>query len=229
MHTGELSSEFDEAGRLEPQVMINQLSLVELAVLGIRQLILAGSAQPGDRVTEEWLASKLGISRPPIREAIQVLLQQGLLERSPRRGVRVTELTDEDIADLYARRLVLDRYALTLGLPMTDGRGLDRMRVALGDMRASVVSGDHALYVDANRDFHLGLVALGNSKRLSMVYEGLMNQMQLLMSINLSREATRGRQEGVRRHEALLAAIETGDLATALAALDAHGERRFLL
>lgn len=212
----------------EPAVMIDQPSLVELAVDGIRKLILAGAVQPGERVTEDWLASRLGVSRPPIREAIQVLVQQGLLERSPRRGVRVIQLTDEDISDIYSLRLALDRFAVTLGVPVKDDKSLEPLRFAVEQMRESAASGDHASYVDANRRFHLGIIALGGNKRLYSTYESLMNQMQLSMSINLSREATHSRMEGVRRHQELLDAIQSGDIEIALAAIDAHGEQRFL-
>jgi DNA-binding GntR family transcriptional regulator len=102
------------------------------------------------------------------------------------------------------------------------------MRVAVAQMRASSAAGDHAANVLANRNFHLALIALGGNKRLLQTYENLMNQMQLLMSVNLSRESVEHQEVGAERHEALLAAIESGDLDQALAALAAHGELRFL-
>ncbi|HEX3874121.1 MAG TPA: GntR family transcriptional regulator [Solirubrobacteraceae bacterium] len=212
----------------EPGARIEQPSLVDLAAEKIRELLLAGTLKPGERVREEWLSSRLGISRPPLREAIRVLVHQGLLERMPRRGVRVVELTDADIRDIYSLRSVLDRFALELGVPVGDPAMLAPLRRAVVEMRAAARSGAHAPYVEANRQFHLALIRLGGNGRLTMTYELLMNQMQLLMSVNLSRESAEDREVGVRRHEELLDAIETGDLGQALAALAAHGERRFL-
>jgi DNA-binding GntR family transcriptional regulator len=212
----------------EPTVKIEQLSLVELAVTKIKELLLSGIVKPGEPVREEWLTSRLGISRPPVREAMQVLVQQGLLERLPRRGVRAVSLSEADVWEIYSLRSVLDKFALELGVPVRDPALLGPMRVAVAQMRASSAAGDHAANVLANRNFHLALIALGGNKRLLQTYENLMNQMQLLMSVNLSRESVEHQEVGAERHEALLAAIESGDLDQALAALAAHGELRFL-
>ncbi len=209
-------------------VRIEQPSLVDLATDKIRELILAGAIQPGERVREEWLTSILGISRPPVREAIQVLLQQGLLVRSPRRGVRVVTLSDEDISDMYALRGALDHFAIQLGVPVKDPTLLEPLRSAIDEMRRSADAGDHPRYVEANRLFHVALIGLGGNRRLTSMYVMLMNQMQLLMSVNLSRESEADRQIGVRRHEELFAAIECGDPQLVLVALEAHGEQRFL-
>ena len=212
----------------EPGARIEQPSLVDLAAEKIRDLVLAGTLKPGERVREAWLSGQLGISRPPLREAIRVLIHQGLLERMPRRGISVVSLTETDIRDIYSLRSVLDRFALELSVPVKDSAMLEPLREAVAEMRATTASGEHAAYVQANRKFHLGLIRLGGNGRLTMTYEILMNQMQLLMSINLSRESAADREVGVRRHEELLAAIESGELTRALAALAAHGERRFL-
>jgi len=212
----------------EPAVMIEQPSLVDLAATKIRELLVTGAISPGTRVREEWLTSRLGISRPPLREAMQVLVQQGLLERLPRRGVRAVSFTDTDIWEIYSLRAVLDQFALKLGVPVKDPAMLEPLRRAVAQMRAATVAGEHPAYVEANRLFHIGLIALGGNGRLTSTYETLMSQMQLLMSVNLSRESAEDREIGVRRHEDLLAAIESGDVDHALAALEAHGEQRFL-
>jgi DNA-binding GntR family transcriptional regulator len=207
---------------------IEQPSLVDLAADRIRELLLSGALKPGERLREAWLSERLGISRPPLREAIRILVQQGLLERMPRRGVRVVALTARDIHDIYTLRGVLDRFAIELAVPVADPRQLDPMRAAVAEMRAAVADDHHARYVEANRRFHLALIRLGQNSRLTMTYELLMNQMQLLMSLNLRRESVSDRELGVHRHQELLAAIESGDQREALAALAAHGERNFL-
>ncbi|ADP81156.1 GntR family transcriptional regulator [Pseudofrankia inefficax] len=206
---------------------IEQLSLVDHAIAKIRDLLLTGTIAPGERVREEWLTERLGISRPPLREAMQVLVHQGLLQRLPRRGVRAVNLTDSDIWEIYSLRAVLDRFALELGVPVMSADLLTPMRTAVAAMRAAVKADDRARYVEANRAFHLGMIALGGNSRLTSSYENLMNQMQLVMSVNLARESGTDRLAGVRRHEELLAAIESGDLSRALAALEAHGELRY--
>ncbi len=207
---------------------IEQPSLVDLATVKIRELLIGGTIQPGERVREEWLTSKLGISRPPIREAMQILIQQGMLERLPRRGARVVQLTDTDIREIYSLRSVLDNFAVRMGVPVKEPALLEPLRHAVAEMEAASDGQQHPRYVEANRQFHLALIALAGHGRLSSTYEMIMNQMQLAMSVNLSRESAADREAGVKRHRDLLQAIESGDLDLALAAIETHGEQQFL-
>src|SRR6184192_3866571 len=71
-------------------------SLVELVVTRLREDILAGGLVPGERLVEEQLTRRFQISRAPLREALRLLGEQGLVEHLPRRGVRVAELSERD-------------------------------------------------------------------------------------------------------------------------------------
>lgn len=206
---------------------IEQVSLVDQAAARIRALMLTGQIAPGTKMREEWLQGLLGISRPPIREAIQILVHEGLLERLARRGVRAPEFTPRDAWEIYSLRAALDRYALTNGMPAEEHL-LEPMRAAIVDMKRASQESDHPGFVAANREFHLALIALARNNRLYSTYVSLMNQMQFFMSINLAREAEQDTAVGVQRHETLLKAIESGDVSQALAALDEHGESKFL-
>jgi len=95
-------------------------SLVELAVQRLRSEILSGALVPGERLIEEQLTRRFGTSRAPLREALQVLGQQGLVEHLPRRGVRVTELVPQDVDELFSLRDVLERFAVQIAPPVPD-------------------------------------------------------------------------------------------------------------
>ena len=101
---------------------LESYSLVELAVRRLRREILSGRTDPGERLVEEQLTRRLGISRAPLREALRLLAEQGLVEHVPRRGVRVATLSDRDVQELYALRDVLERHAVGPRCPVT-GRG----------------------------------------------------------------------------------------------------------
>ena len=79
---------------------LHAASLVALAVRRLRAEILSGELAPGERIVEEQLTRRFGTSRAPLREALRLLGQQGLVEHLPRRGVRVTQLSARDI-DYY--------------------------------------------------------------------------------------------------------------------------------
>src|SRR5437868_12655703 len=87
-------------------------SLVELVVRRLRAEILSGELAPGERIVEEQLTRRFGTSRAPLREALRLLGQQGLVEHSPRRGVRVTRLSARDIGELFTLRDALEQFAV---------------------------------------------------------------------------------------------------------------------
>ena len=201
-------------------------SLVDLAVSRLRREILSGRTDPGERLIEEQLTRRLGISRAPLREALRLLAQQGLVEHIPRRGVRVATLSDDDVRELYEVRDVLERHAVASIRPGADLSGLE---TALELMRKATEAGDRLAVADAHRRFHVEVVTLGGNRQLCALYESVLVRLQLYMAVNLRREAEVAEpSDGVHRHERLLAAVSRGDATAIMAALNAHGARTYL-
>lgn len=202
------------------------LSLVELAYNRLSQEILGGRTDPGERLVEEQLTRRLGISRAPLREALRQLAQQGLVEHIPRRGVRVATLSDDDVRELYEVRDVLERHAVSLIKTDPD---LSGPRAAIEAMRAATEAGDRLGIADAHRRFHVEVVRLGGNRQLCSLYESVLVRLQLYMAVNLRREAeAREPADGVHRHEAVLAALAGGGAEAIFAALRGHGARTYL-
>lgn len=212
-----------------PEGELESLSLVELAVKRLSREILSGRSDPGERLVEEQLTRRLGISRAPLREALRLLAQQGLVEHIPRRGVRVATLSAQDVRELYDVRDVLERHALRHGLPVERNAQLAGVRSALEIMREATRAGDRMVIADAHRRFHVALVAVGGNRQLSALYESVLVRLQLYMAVNLRREAEAARPaDGVARHERLFAVVQDGDADLVLAELSAHGARSYL-
>ena len=96
--------------------------LAQSVVTSIENAIILGEIPGGARLTEKILSQRTGVSRSPIREALQILERDGLLQREPRRGVRVAELTVTDLDELYACRISLEVTAAQLAAKnATDG------------------------------------------------------------------------------------------------------------
>jgi DNA-binding GntR family transcriptional regulator len=216
----------------EPAAELKASSLVDLAVRRLRTEILSGALVPGERLVEEQLTRRFGISRAPLREALRLLGQQGLVEHLPRRGVRVTRLSARDMDELFTLRDALERFAVRCafgggGLP--DPGRLGNLRAAVAEIERCA-SGGTALERDAaHRGFHLALVALAGHHHLMRVYEPLLSQLQLYMATNMRREAhDRSPGDGALRHRRLFDAITTGDTDAVLAELDHHGARAYL-
>jgi DNA-binding GntR family transcriptional regulator len=189
-----------------------QQSLVAMADQEIRRLILTGELAPGDRLFEVRLSERLGISRPPLREALRILAAEHILEQ------------------VYGLRNALEEYALTLLLPKLQNTDLDGLTGVMAQMWRAAHADDEARVVAANRDFHLTLVGLAGHSRLTHAYRALMDQMQLCMAANLHTEARSLGDlfEGCRRHDRLLDSLRGRDPGQVRTALREHGERSYL-
>jgi DNA-binding GntR family transcriptional regulator len=205
-------------------------SLVDLAARRLRAEILSGELAPGDRIVEEQLTRRFGTSRAPLREALRLLGQQGLVEHLPRRGVRVTRLSPRDIDELFTLRDALEQFAVRCAATHpAEETGLDAMAAAVAAMERATAAGDSVAQDAAHRAFHMALVARSGHRHLIDVYEPVILKLQLYMATNMRREATqRPPEEGPGRHRRLYDAVRGGDLPTAIAALEAHGSRTYL-
>ena len=203
-------------------------SVVDVVAEELRTLILSGSLKPGERLVEERLTERFGVSRPPLREALRLLEQEGLVERRPRRGTIVTPLDADDVREIYSLRWALERLAIELALPVENPAALDPLRAAIAEMRNA--TGDREALLEANLAFHLALCSLPGHQRLLRAYESLIQQLRLCMAMNLRlREQLFGDPEdSVRRHQRLLDLIEAGDVAAVHREIEAHGDRAFM-
>ena len=165
-------------------------SLVELAVQRLRSEILSGALVPGERLIEEQLTRRFGTSRAPLREALRLLGQQGLVEHLPRRGVRVTELSPRDVDELFSLREVLERFAVQTAPPVPDPLALAELANRLDAMQRAAATGAALEQAEAHRQFHIALVAMAGHHHLLLVYEPVILKLQLYMAANLRREAT---------------------------------------
>lgn len=212
------------------QRRIQQTSLPHLAAEAVRDMILAGELRPGERLVEERLTDALGISRPPLREALRLLEREGLISHHPRRGAIVTTLSEQDVYEVWTLRAALERLALELGMPVGDAARLERCHVALRGMDESARRSDRAGLVRSAFQFHLAIVGLAGHRRLEEAYQSLQLQMHLWMAANTQvRERHQETlAENVARHRLLLDLVEAGDRAAALAELERHGDHAYL-
>jgi DNA-binding GntR family transcriptional regulator len=214
-----------------PDAGIEQRSLVDLATERLRAEILSGELEPGDRIVEDQIRRRYGISRAPLREALRLLAQQGLVEHLPRRGMRVSTWSPTDIRQLFDIRHVLERHAVLSALPLSrdEGDPLVPVRARLADMRTAEDRGDRLGKDDAHRAFHSAVVGLAGNRQLELALAPILLKLQLPMAVNLRREAElHSPDQGLERHAAILAALESDDAGTVLESLDLHGELTYL-
>ena len=144
--------------------------------------IASGTYLPGEKLNEVNVAQSLGISRNTLREAFATLVSEGLLERIPNRGVFIAEPTREDLADMYAARMVLEPGALLWGQREGLGKleGIVASAEKLRDSAGSNTSDETIRAIaDANQDFHRAIVASAGSAGLDHSMDRILAQMRL--------------------------------------------------
>jgi DNA-binding GntR family transcriptional regulator len=204
-------------------------SLVALAVEAIRKQILSDELKPGERLIEERLTEDLAISRPPLREALRLLENEGLVVSKPRRGSFVATLTDQDVYEILTLRSALERMAFDLGIPIKEPDLLDPARSALEEMYRCAEQDDRGAMVQAGYQFHSGLIKIANHQRLEAIYASVQQQVLLCMSRNLIKrqQPSEDLRAHADRHRLLLELVESGDRDAALTELTAHLQRSF--
>jgi len=187
----------------------------------LRERILDGSFAPGEQISEVQLAARLGMSRGPVREAVQRLAQEGLLVSHRNRGVFVVELDIGDIEDVYRGRRAVEKEAASTvnerGIPA----GLvDRLEAILQNIERYMNAGDWPKLAREDLHFHETMVEAAQSPRLNRMFSTLAAETMLCMSAFDERYIRP--PTAVEEHQKLLDRMVAGDLAEFLAEIDRH-------
>ena len=187
----------------------------------LRADIVSGVFAPGDQLNEAQLAREFGVSRGPLREAMQRLIQDGLLHNKPHRGVFVPELTDQDLEDIYFTREAIETAAVRRVMAM--GRAVEVSELLMREvehMIAALQDDDWNRVIDHDLSFHTQLVEAADSGRLSRMYSVLIAETRLCLHLLVS--GFEGRRDFVEEHIALAERLAAEDSAGALEAVRNH-------
>jgi DNA-binding GntR family transcriptional regulator len=173
----------------------------------VREMILSGQLRAGERINEVETASALGISRAPLREAIQVLVNEGLVTAIPNRGAFVRSFTEEELADLYELRIALELRALALANDRASPADLREFESLLAETGSRM--GAEPSYPE-ELDFHLRLVALSRSAEILAATQSV-NQRIRLARLRSGHEPSRARQ-AFDEHRQIVAMLSARNL-----------------
>ena len=201
---------------------IRRTNLREEAVAVLRAAILGGELAPGSIHSAVSLASRLGVSPTPVREAMLALVVSGLVEVLPNRGFRVTEIDDLDLDEICALRLMLEVPALALVIERASDASLDRLATPLAELEAAAAAGNVSAFLVADRAFHLDLLALAGNRRLVRIVAELRDQTRIIGLQSLA--ATETLTATAAEHRPILDAVRRRDVAAAQRFMTIHLE-----
>lgn len=183
--------------------------LADQAYADIRRHIVEGTLPPGTRLVEHKLTESLGVSRTPLREALRRLEQDGLIERQGGGGLRVTELTLDDLKEIMGIRGALEGYCARLAGERITAAEIEALEAAHEDATAAIRDGDLAALVAANTRFHDGIDAASRSPRCIAMINGIRDWVLSYRSEVLVDEETRRRS--YEQHAEIIAALRAGN------------------
>lgn len=169
--------------------------------------------EPGEPINDGELAQQLGVSRTPVREALQILEQRGLVEMQPGKLTRITDTTPADVARVYAPLGTLEGLAAELGTPHATADDVEEMRAHNERLLAAVEADDPSGAGDADRNFHHVLVRLADNPYVANALTTLLSHTRRLEALYF-RDKKPGR-ESYRDHKQIIAAVAAGDAAAA--------------
>jgi DNA-binding GntR family transcriptional regulator len=187
----------------------------------LREAIMAGDFAQGDQVGEAHLAEQLGVSRGPLREAMQRLVQEGLLESIPHRGLFVVTLSEDDIRDIYVARLAVETAAVLEIMQHPDmeaaARRLDR---AVQRLAQAAERGHARAISEADAGFHELLVQESGSPRLHRMASTLL--VETRMCLKALADIYVAPRDLAHEHAVIVDAMRAGDRSAAIDVMRAH-------
>lgn len=175
------------------------LPLRDVVFKTLRQAILKGELEPGERLMEIKLAKKLGVSRTPIREAIRKLELEGLVLMIPRKGAEVAGITEKSLRDVLEVRRALEELAIELACQRMSDEQIKELEEAEKEFKEAMEKGEPILIAGADEKFH------------DIIFSGTKNEKLVLMLNNLREQMYRYRLEYVKNPEQWKLLLEEHD------------------
>jgi DNA-binding GntR family transcriptional regulator len=201
---------------------LRRRNLREEATEVLRAAILGGDLEPGSIHSAVGLAEIMGVSPTPVREAMLELSRVGLVEVLPNRGFRVTVVDEHDLDEIADLRKMLEVPAMRLVVEHASDAGLAALAEPLGALEAAAEANDVPGFLLADRQFHLGLLALSGNRRLPDIVGGLRDQARIIGLHSLA--VTGALKASAPEHREILEAVEARDGVRAERLMAAHLE-----
>ena len=212
---------------MEPGFEVNMnefLPLRDVVFNTLRQAILRGELKPGERLMEIQLATKLGVSRTPVREALRKLELDGLVLMIPRKGAEVAQISEKGLRDVLEIRGSLEALAVRLACDRMDRQGLKELKEAEQAFEEVLGQDDITVVAEADVAFHSVIYIATDNERLIQLLNNVREQMYRYRVEYLKRRESH--PQLLAEHQDMIRAIEKGDEEEAIRITRQHIENQ---
>ena len=187
------------------------LPLRDVVFNTLRDAILTGKLVPGERLMENQLAEKLGVSRTPVREALRMLELENLVELVPRKGAQVLDMSEKDITNILEVRSALEGLATSVACKKMSKEDLQQLKNMEVDFEKAVAENDVEHFVDIDEDFHDLIFAATENDKLINIFRNLRIQLYRYRMAQAKNNET-SMSTIVAHHRSIIRAIENHDV-----------------
>lgn len=187
--------------------------------ISIQNAILSGEIKPGDRIVETRLASDMGVSQAPVREALKELEHMGLVESRPYQGTYVKLLTKKYLQDAYDARLILELHAVELASFRITEEQLEIIQQLLYKMNTTASLGNSESFVGYDIEFHRTIIEFGGNEMIGHLWQMANVSLWTYITTNLSQ---RSLENLAIRHMDIYNALAAHDANAAITAMRVH-------
>jgi DNA-binding GntR family transcriptional regulator len=198
--------------------------LADWVTESLREAILKGYFEPGEKLDQDQIAAELKVSRTPVREALKVLESEGFIELRPHRGAFITFITRQDIHDVYEIRSLLEAEAVRQVTSIISDTVLDDLERSLEEEEAQLKSQDHSQHFVNDTYFHATILDLVENELLKDVLSSLGNRIIRVRRFALLQPGSH-LTESLQEHHAILRAMRQRDAKEASRAMKEHLEK----
>jgi len=198
--------------------------LTERVTDRLRRAILDGEIELGDALSEDKLATTLGVSRSPVRQALAILEQQGLIDVRPQRGSFVFQPTEADMRAICDFRVMLEVQAARCAHRHDRAGVVAALQAGIDEMQAAIDADDDVRYGHADSAFHLTLFLHSGNSYLHDAYDLVAGKIAALRTA-MSRQFADAREVSLAEHRAVVGFVDQGDFAGLEELLRVHIDR----
>jgi DNA-binding GntR family transcriptional regulator len=202
------------------QFTIERPVLHEAVTNAVRKMIVEGALPPGTRLNERDLCASLGVSRTPLREALKVLVAEGLVEHHPNRGAAVAVLNRQEVSDMFDLLGCLEAYAGELACARITPEQLTHIGALTDEMADCHRRGDLPEYYELNRKIHNTINEIACNSALSQTYIALNRRVQALRF--RSNHDPKKWEHAMQDHRQMIKALEARDGQQLAAVMRSH-------
>jgi DNA-binding GntR family transcriptional regulator len=204
----------------DPFTPINQHTLRKSVTDSMRQAIVGGVLRPGEQINQVDVASRLRVSRAPVREALRQLEEEGLVLNLPHKGTFVTEITTSDIEEVYSVRRVLENFAIQRAIEQVSDDDLNALSEIVSEMAKAAEIPDASLLRDLDLQFHLTICKCAHHQLLLQLWKSI--EVRVRRVVALRHGIYKDPRDIVGSHPDILKAIQAKDVERAANLMDIH-------